>query len=396
MNKMRKMMCVLLALLLATAMLAGCQQEVPQPAAPSSGSVAGPASTGGSSAGGASANTSADLSDVKIALVMNYPASDGGWCQSYYESMLRCMDNLNLSEDQVIMMEDVDAFGPDAESVFNMLAQDDVDLIIAGSSGFTEAVNSVASRYPDVHFAVFEGQAADNIKPFSLADHTAMFMCGYAVARMSETDELGFVACQPQASVVRSLNAFSSGARYANENATVKVLWANSWYDPAKEKEATNTFINEGKNAIGFFGGTTAVANACGEQEGVYTNGLYLDMHDLAPSAMVTSMVYTWETVFEEMIHMVAAGQWDNEIVFPGIAEGGCDVAPFNEAIMPADVVTDCQKVREQLINGEVEVFPTPVMDNQGNEILAEGEEFSIEDYITMLFLLDNVVGSLP
>lgn len=195
---------------------------------------------------------------------------------------------------------------------------------------------------------------------------------------------------------MRSLNAFSAGARHANPNATVKVLWANSWYDPAKEKEATNTFINEGINGIGFFGGTSAVANACGEQEGIYTNGLYLDMHDLAPNALLTSMVYTWEPVLEGMIRMVAAGEWSNETLFPGIAEGGCDVAPFNEAIMPADIIADCNAVRAMLISGELEVFPTPVYDNLGNLILAEGQTFTMDDYITMLFLLDNVVGNLP
>ena len=81
--------------------------------------------------------------------------------------------------------------------------------------------------------------------------------------------------------------------------------------------------------------------------------------------------------------------------MFPSIADGACDITDFN-SVMPADVIADCQAVREKAINGEIEAFAAPVYDNQGNCVLEEGKEFTMEDYMSMTFLLDNVIGSLP
>ena len=50
----------------------------------------------------------------------------------------------------------------------------------------------------------------------------------------------------------------------------------------------------------------------------------------------------------------------------------------------------------EQVVNGEIEAFAAPVYDNAGNCVLAEGQEFTMDDYINMTFLLDNVIGTLP
>lgn len=37
-----------------------------------------------------------------------------------------------------------------------------------------------------------------------------------------------------------------------------------------------------------------------------------------------------------------------------------------------------------------------PLYDNEGNQILAEGETFDVEGMTDMFFLLDNVVGDVP
>ncbi|MFI3312263.1 MAG: BMP family ABC transporter substrate-binding protein [Eubacteriales bacterium] len=343
----------------------------------------------------ADANTSATDEDIRVAFVLDCSGTDGSWGQANYEAAVNVKESMGFSDEQCIIMEQIDAYSPDAESVLEMLATDGYDLIFACSSGFTDAVSTVAARHPEVYFAQYEGGTAENTLAYSVRDYGAIFLCGYAVAQMSEQDQLGFIACQPQAGVIRALNAFSEGARYANADATVKVLWMNSWYDPAKEKEATNTLLSEGINAVGFYGGTTAVATAC-EEAGAYTNGFNVDMSAAGPNAVLTSFVWKWEPVFTQVIEMVQADQWSNETVFSSIQEGACDVVDFNADIMSAELIADCNAVREMVINGEIEVFEGPVYDNQGNCVLEEGEEFTIEDYVNMVFLLDNVVGELP
>lgn len=376
MNFAKRFLGVVLALLMAVSLFACSKNETPDPVDSGDGSGL--------------------RQDLKVAFVLDQAKTDGSWAQSHYEAIVRVMNDMGLTDKQVVVMEQIDAYSPDAESVIEMLAKDGNQLIVACSSGFTNAVSAVAARHPDVKFAQFEGATSDNMAAYSVREYSAVFLVGYAVARMSKSDKLGFIGCQPQASVIRGLNAFAEGVKYANEEATIKVLWANSWYDPAKEKEATNTLIGEGINSIGFYGGTTAVAIACGERDDCYTNGYNIDIHDVAPGAVVTSFVWKWDPIYKKLISMVNDGNWSSETMFPGIEDGACDVTEFNGKIMPEEIVKECNELRDKMLAGEIPVFQGPVVDNKGNVVLEEGDEFTLDDYTNMMFLLDNIIGDVP
>ena len=50
--------------------------------------------------------------------------------------------------------------------------------------------------------------------------------------------------------VVRGINAFTIAMRKVNPEATVKVVWVNSWYDPGKEADAAKALIDQGVDII--------------------------------------------------------------------------------------------------------------------------------------------------
>lgn len=45
--------------------------------------------------------------------------------------------------------------------------------------------------------------------------------------------------------------------------------------------------------------------------------------------------------------------------------------------------------------SGEVDVFAGPIYDNQGNEVVAEGDTIHEEDLFSVMYLVDNVIGTL-
>ena len=51
-----------------------------------------------------------------------------------------------------------------------------------------------------------------------------------------------------EASVRTAINSFALGAKYTNPNATVQVLWADSWYDLDIESQNAKTLIDNGIN----------------------------------------------------------------------------------------------------------------------------------------------------
>lgn len=338
-----------------------------------------------------------DYSNIKIGMLLVRTTTDGGWCQAMYEGLMRSVEQLGLTEDQYVVVGELPEGGAEADSTIVQMVDDGCNIIFGTSAGNTVNMTAAYPNYPDVTFVQFEGgEGAANYGSFTCWDMDAIFMCGYAAALMSEVDDLGFVAPQPTASVIRAINSWSAGAKAANANATVHVLWANSWFDPAAEKECANSLIDDlGVQAIGFHGSSTAIPRVAFEA-GIYCTGFHIDMHDYAPDAMLTSFMWNWTPIFNEIITEVATGSFNSDLRYMGMAEGAASIAPWNTDIMPQDVIDQCDAMYESIINGEYVVMCGPLYDNEGNQILAEGETFDVEGMTDMFFLLDNVVGDVP
>lgn len=375
---MRRWIALFLILALLSCALAGC---------------------GKSGSGNEQADTSptgeVDYSNIKLGMVLDLTVTDGGWDQAQAESLERSKQELGLTDEQVIIVENVPEASAEADSVIAQLVNEGCNLIISPSSGCVSNVETAIKKYPDVYFAQFEGGSSTNYCSYAIWDIEAIFLCGYAAALMSDVDTLGFVAAQPHASVVRAVNAWAAGAKAANPNATVQVVWANSWYDPAADKECANSLIQSGVKAMGYHGSTTAVAQAC-EEAGAYCTGFHIDMHDYAPKAVLTSLMWNWTPLFNEIITQIATDSWTSDVKYANMADGAAAIAPWNTDIMPQEVIDKCEEMRNKIVSGAYTVMAGPISDNQGHEILAEGETFELDDLINMYFLLDNVIGELP
>ena len=249
---MKKLLALLLVLAMSVCLFAGCgsSDDADSKDSANNSSEQTPNQTNGNASG------EPDYSTVKVGILLNTTTTDGGWSQAMAESLERTKAELGLSDDQVIIAESVPDGGAEADSTIVQMIDEGCNLIIGASSGFTVNVVNAYPQHPDVYFTQFEGGSADNYCSFTCWDIEAIFMCGYAAALMSDVDELGFVAAQPQASVVRAVNAWAAGAKAANPDATVQVIWVNSWYDPAGDKECANTLLSSGIKALGYHGST--------------------------------------------------------------------------------------------------------------------------------------------
>lgn len=400
---MKKIVALLMVLAMGLMAFAGCQPAAPA-AAPAAEKPAAEAPAAKPEAAPEVVTevaevdtTKLDYSTIKVGMLINCPRNDGGWCQAHDVSIIRAMEELGMNPDeQLIVVENVSDAGSDAESTIIQLIDEGCNLIFGASSGYTNAIDTCAAKYPDVTFYQFEGNTSANAASYSIRDCEAIFLLGYASALMSpDNSQLGFVAAQPQASVIRAVNSFAAGARYANPEATVQVVWTNSWYDPAKEKENANSLIASGVKAMGYHGSTTSVAQAC-EEAGAYCTGFHIDMHDYGPKAVLVSFMWNWTPIYKEIFTELVSGTWTNATLFLGIDAGCASISDWNADIMPADVIAKCEEVKAKCMGGEITAFEGPVKDNKGNEVLAEGKQFTDAELINMMFLLDNVVGTLP
>ncbi len=375
----KKWIAVLTVLVLMASMFIGCAaktEETPGEPATTEAAVETPTDT-----------------TLKVG-IFNFDGKDsGGWTKAHWtgvEFMKAKYPNV-----EVVWVENVPDVGTDAPKVIDQLVEDGCNIVIGTSFGFLEAVNEGAAKYPDVKFYMCQGyKMADNEGVFDVKDYEAIFLTGYTSARMAKGDVLGYVAAQPVPTVLRAVNAFSLGAKYANPKATVKVIFTNNWYDPTKEKEAAFSLIDAGATALGMHASSPAVPQAATER-GVYVVGFHEDMSAIAPDAMLTSFVWNFGPMYAHMAETYLDGTWKAEDLFWGLDKGCGGIAPLNTALVPADIVKDVEDLQAKLLSGEVKVFTGEIKDNQGTVRVKAGEEITLEQVKSFDWLVENVEGTI-
>src|SRR3982750_2134788 len=141
--------------------------------------------------------------------------------------------------------------GPDAERSIEQLVRTGHKLIFTTSFGFMDATAKVAKKYPNVHFEHATGYKRDkNMSTYSGRFYEGRYIQGIIAAKMSKSGVLGYIASFPIPEVVSGINATMLGAQTINPNIKIKIIWANTWFDPGKEADAAKALIDQGADII--------------------------------------------------------------------------------------------------------------------------------------------------
>ena len=121
----------------------------------------------------------------------------------------------------------------------------------------------------------------------------------------TKTGKLGFVAAKPIPQLLRNVNAFMLGAKLANPNATLQVIFTGDWSMPVKEAEATNSLIDAGVDVITCHvdGPKTVMENAA--RRGAMISELSRQRAPLAPQAYLTGAEWNWEVLYPRFVQML-------------------------------------------------------------------------------------------
>ncbi len=159
---------------------------------------------------------------------------------------------------------------------------------------------------------------------------------------MTETGKIGVVANFPFPNLNAPVNGYIAGAQSVNPDVEWEVTFIESWWDPATAKEAVAAQIPAGGDVL--YAIVFGVFEAA-EEAGVYGVGDLVDVQALAPDVVLTSTVAKWDQAIEVTIdawwdHMVNGVPMNApmERIMFHMPQGGGDIAPLNEALVPADV----------------------------------------------------------
>src|SRR5690606_20237230 len=115
-----------------------------------------------------------------------------------------------------------------------------------------------------------------------------------------------------------------------------RVIWANAWYDPGREREAAMTLMSQNADIVTHHTDSTAVVQAA-EERGKWAFGYHSDMSKYGPNAQLSGTTHHWGDFYRRTVEQVLEGSWESGRLWGGIKEGMIRLAPFGAAV-PAEV----------------------------------------------------------
>jgi simple sugar transport system substrate-binding protein len=331
-------------------------------------------------------------SPVKAAFVYVTPVFDAGWTRQHDEGRKAVEKALGTAVKTTVV--DNVAEGTDSERVVRDLAQQGHDVIFTTSFGYMEPTLKVAKEFPNVKFESITGYKTDvNVSVANARYYEGRYLAGVAAGRMTQSNVAGYVAGFPIPEVLQGLNAFTLGMRSVNPKAQVKVIWLNSWFDPAKERDAAFTLFNQSVDVITFHTASNAVMVAA-QERGKMAIAYHSDMRKVAPEAQLMAVTHEWGAYYTRRVTDVQKGQWRSGNVWAGLKEGMIRVGDFGPKL-PAKVRDEIAKVQQDIAQGKRHPFQGPIADNEGKTIAAVGQKLSDVQILNMNYGVAGVVGKV-
>lgn len=264
------------------------------------------------------------------------------------------------------------------------------DLIFTTSPIFLKESLKAAIDHPEVKILNCSlNTSHKHIRTYYARMHEAKFLMGAIAGAMAENDKIGYVADYPIYGNIASINAFALGAQMVNPRATVYLEWSRRTH-PVKK-----TFFAD--HDISVISGKDSTAPGMYDQQ----FGLYCpDGNSIWNMAMP---VWNWGRFYEQMIRNVMNGSWklDDEKdttkglnYWWGMSSGIVDVICSHR--LPIGTSRLIALLKETICRGDFNPF-SGIMYSQNGVVKGQSSDaLTSEEIITMDWLAQNIVGSIP
>ena len=385
--KLKKILAAGMAAVMCLGMAAcsgGSESSAPASEAPASAADTAAASSEASSE--SSALTPVAKEDLKIGFVHISDPSDKGYTYNHDLGTQKMVKDLGLNEDQIINKY-YTAEGDATTTALQELVDQGCQIIFATSFGFEPYVVEMAKEHPEIQFCHATGVKASteglsNYHNYFTSIYEARYLGGIAAGmKLKELGEtkLGYVAAFPFAEVISGYTAFYLGAKSVCPEATMDVIYTQSWNDPTTEAQVAKTLIDSGCKVISQHSDSTAPATTA-EKNGAFQVGYNSDMIDAAPNASLISARSDWGIYLEYAVQCMIDGKAIDTDWCQGLAEGAVYVSPLNTDIAAEGTQEAIDEATEKIKSGELHVFAGPLtgkaVDGGEDLNLAEGEYF--------------------
>jgi basic membrane protein A len=309
---------------------------------------------------------------LRVVFVVNGVLGDKSFFDSAAEGMNRMEEELNVEAEILEAGYDRARWEPALAEA----ADSDYDVIIVGTFDMNAYLVEIAPEYPDKRFIIFDDVVdystgcCDNVYSIQYQTSDAAYLAGYAAAMVSETGVLGTILGAEGGPVLEFAVGFEQGAEAADPEVEVLqavVGGANPYSDPAKGKELALAQIQQGADVIFPIAGSSGIGSLqAARDESVLAIGVDSDQAAIFAETDQAQADVIFTSVLKNVgqsLFLAVEGTLDGTTEYGtavtlGLAEGAVDIVEdenYNE-VVPEEVRAEVDALREQIINGEIDV----------------------------------------
>jgi simple sugar transport system substrate-binding protein len=332
--------------------------------------------------------------DLKIGLIAPSPFADVGWAHQ----LSVALDSVKEEYGDRVEIKKIDSVpeGPDAARVMNQMVNDGDKMLILGSFGYFNDGLKLARQHPDVAILHASGyKQTANFGTFTARNYEGFYVAAQAAAMLTKTKTIGLVAAFAVPEVVADVNAITLAAQKQDPSVEVKVIWLNTWFDPAKAQQAARALVSQGADVLFSLNQDTPSVVNVAEAEGVYVVNTGSDMKKYAPKWMLASVTTNWDDYFVEEVGKKLDGTFKGSDFRGGLKAGAVKIESWSTDLTDEQMAT-LKATEDAIASGEMHVFEGPIKDQSGEERVAAGEHLPDPGIFGMNWLVSGVTGALP
>jgi basic membrane protein A and related proteins len=248
---------------------------------------------------------------------------------------------------------------PDAERVLREYVADGNTIVWTHGSQFYDATVKVAQESPDVVFIAEQdtepADVPDNVFVLDRNFHLAFYPLGVLAGATTKTGNIAYLGGATLPFSFSEVHAVEQALEDSGSDATLTPVWTGDFNDPTKAQQFASQLIAGDNDVIlgslnlGMVGAFEAVKSDGGS---VLMTAKYTDKSDLAPDNYLTSVIYDFSVMLDEILGQIEDGETGGYLGMD-YDKGISIQAPENADQAAVDAM---DKAVEDLKSGTVEV----------------------------------------
>ncbi len=323
----------------------------------------------------------------KVAFVYDKEPSSSDWIYGHELGRIHLDESMGeLIETKAFVTGDIEE---NAERILAEICEDGYDIVFTVTPQLIKASLKVAGTYPDVKILNCALNSPHNsVRTYYTRMYEAKFLTGMIAGALCTNDKIGYVADYPIYGVTANINAFALGAKMTNPRANIYLAWSTM-----KDINVETYFKERGVTYI-------SSQDMITPQSAGREFGLYAEKNDEKRNLAMS--IYHWGAFYEELLNTIARGSWkveesdENKALnyWWGLSAGVIDV--ICSSSLPVGTKKLVELMKHSISTGLFHPFTGPLTDQEGVLRCSETDLLKPEEIMTMDWLVDNVVGSIP